>query len=110
MLFLSEVAVLEDRVASSEDSGMTTVQAVTKESTDLNTPSPVRPVAQKMLSNYDDVLIAKETLNPQARATSLALSEACKFTMVKRRRKKARKKTGLENHLQQEKSVELTVF
>ena len=62
MLFLSEVAVLEDRVASSEDSGMTTVQAVTKESTDLNTPSPVRPVPQKMLSNYDDVLIAKETL------------------------------------------------
>ena len=39
MLFLSEVAVLQDRVASSEDSGMTTMQAVTKESTDLNTPS-----------------------------------------------------------------------
>ena len=47
MLFLSEVAVLEDRVASSEDNGMTTAQAVTKESTDLNTPSPVRPVPQK---------------------------------------------------------------
>eukprot|EP00943_MAST-04B_sp_MAST-4B-sp1_P009190 g9190.t1 len=69
MLFLSEVAVLQDRVASSEDSGMTTMQAVHKESTDLNTPSPVRPVAQTMLPSADDLLIAQETLMQSSTAS-----------------------------------------
>ena len=73
MLFLSEVAVLQDRVASSEDSGMTTMQAVTKESTDLNTPSPVRPVSQKMLpSILEDNLMSEEILVQSAAANNIS--------------------------------------
>lgn len=65
MLFLSQIAVLQERVSKGEESGMSAAEAVVNESQSMKTPSPTRPRASlptNEMVGLTDLLLCNENL------------------------------------------------